>query len=364
MTNNKLLKSEERAVITLRALYKSYGYLPYKMSKFEEYDLYAGNKDFLVSDRVITFNDTDGKLLALKPDVTLSIIKNSAPDGEKRKVYYNENVYRVSAATGHFKEIMQAGLECIGELDLTDTFEVVTLAAKSLAQISGDYVLDLSHMGILNALLSDVDERLVGKITALVAKKNAHEILALSTDGTLDAATSERLASLTSMYGDMQSVLERLRPICITDAAKAAYSELYALCELIMKTELASHVRLDFSVVNNMSYYNGIVFRGFLSGIFESVLCGGEYGKLLENMKMKGGAVGFALYLDLLSQLRAEKSEYDVDVLLLYTDGAEAEMLSVKDSLISSGKSVFSSKNIPENIRYGETVRVGGCENA
>ena len=72
-----ILKYEERAVFALRQLYKSYGYRQFKMSKFEEYDLYSENKDFLVSDGVITFNDTDGKLLALKPDVTLSIIKHS-----------------------------------------------------------------------------------------------------------------------------------------------------------------------------------------------------------------------------------------------------------------------------------------------
>ena len=61
-----ILQNDEKAVYRLRSLYRSYGYTPYKMSKFEEYDLYVRNKDFLVSDRVITFTDTGGKLLALK----------------------------------------------------------------------------------------------------------------------------------------------------------------------------------------------------------------------------------------------------------------------------------------------------------
>ena len=92
-----VLSREEKVSFKLRALYGKYGYTQYKMSKFEEYDLYVKNKDFLVSDNVITFTDTDGKLMALKPDVTLSIIKNSKDlcDG-LTKVYYNENVYRVS----------------------------------------------------------------------------------------------------------------------------------------------------------------------------------------------------------------------------------------------------------------------------
>ena len=73
--DESILKSDERAVYELRSLYREYGYTQYKMSKFEEYDLYSENKDFLVSDGVITFNDTNGKLLALKPDVTLSTLK-------------------------------------------------------------------------------------------------------------------------------------------------------------------------------------------------------------------------------------------------------------------------------------------------
>ena len=91
--SESILKKEEKISLELRALYKKYGYLPYKMSKFEEYDLYVKNKDFLISDSVITFNDTNGKLLALKPDVTLSIIKNSTDQaGCKQKLYYNENI--------------------------------------------------------------------------------------------------------------------------------------------------------------------------------------------------------------------------------------------------------------------------------
>ena len=88
-----VLRKEEEASLRLRALYRSYGYTSFKMSKFEEYDLYVRNKDFLTAERAITFTDTDGKLLALKPDVTLSIIKNSRDtDGMTHKVCYNENV--------------------------------------------------------------------------------------------------------------------------------------------------------------------------------------------------------------------------------------------------------------------------------
>ena len=127
-----LFSFQEKVIFGLRSLYRGYGYNQYKMSKFEEYDLYAKNKDFLISDSVITFTDTNGKLMALKPDVTLSIIKNMKEPGTGvQKLFYNENVYRVSKGNQSYKEIMQVGLECIGDIGEADILQVLTLAVKS-----------------------------------------------------------------------------------------------------------------------------------------------------------------------------------------------------------------------------------------
>ena len=49
-----ILRSEEQTMYRLRGLYEKYGYRRFKMSKFEEYDLYVRNKDFLVSDRTMS----------------------------------------------------------------------------------------------------------------------------------------------------------------------------------------------------------------------------------------------------------------------------------------------------------------------
>ena len=130
---NSQLSVNERFSLSLRTLYSQYGYTQYKMSKFEEYDLYAKNKDFLISDSVITFTDLNGKLMALKPDVTLSIVKNSLDDPECiQKHYYAENVYRSVKGAHGYKEIMQVGLECLGCVDDYCLGEVLMLAAKSL----------------------------------------------------------------------------------------------------------------------------------------------------------------------------------------------------------------------------------------
>ena len=73
--SSSVFRNDEIAVYNLRELYQSYGYNLYKINRFEEYDLYARNKNFLVSENILTFTDTNGRLMALKPDVTLSLIK-------------------------------------------------------------------------------------------------------------------------------------------------------------------------------------------------------------------------------------------------------------------------------------------------
>ena len=128
--SNDILNYDELVIMRLRTLYKQYGYMPYKMSRFEEYELYAGNKAFLPSGDILTFTGVSGRLMALRPDVTLSIVKNSIDDGKLKKLYYNENIYRSDGI--EYKEQMQIGLECIGELDAEKVDEVLMLAQQSL----------------------------------------------------------------------------------------------------------------------------------------------------------------------------------------------------------------------------------------
>ena len=355
--NETYFKPEERAAFALRELYRGYGYLPYKMSKFEEYDLYVRNKDFLVSDRIITFTDMGGKLLALKPDVTLSIIKNGEDTpGCKQKVCYNENVYRVSGSTHQFKEILQTGLECIGDLDIYDIYEVVTLAAASLHTISPDFVLDVSHMGILSALLDDMaangEVRL--DIARCIAEKNTHDLTRTCAEAGISEDDTATLCDFVGIYGDMDSVLARLSPLCRRhEAAVIALGELTALRDHLKSTPYADRIRFDFSIVNDMTYYNGVVFCGFLDGICECVLSGGQYNKLMRRMGRKSGAIGFALYLDLLEELAQAAPAYDVDVLVVYDATTPPKAVASRvAALRTEGKTVSAQRAIPDKLRY------------
>ncbi|MBQ9515406.1 MAG: ATP phosphoribosyltransferase [Ruminococcus sp.] len=302
--NDSVLSVSERLTFALRDLYSRNGYMPYRMSKFEDYDLYSRNKDFLVSDRVITFTDNGGKLKALKPDVTLSIIKNHT-DGETKKLYYNENVYRVSKGTNAFKEIMQSGVECIGDVDNRQVGECLRLAAESLSLIGGNFVLDVSSLDILNAALDHVTDshRVQDELVKCVSEKNVHGILSICEENEIEEEKADPLIALLTLAGLTDSRLKQLESLCDSLDCKAAYTELFEAIALFDNSELKQKIRIDFSVVSDRSYYNGLIFKGFLSGVPDSVLSGGRYDKLMTRMKRRSKAVGFAVYLDMLERI-------------------------------------------------------------
>ncbi|MBO5338753.1 MAG: ATP phosphoribosyltransferase regulatory subunit [Clostridia bacterium] len=358
----KYLKNEEKIVLSLRSLYTNYGYLPYKMNKFEEYDLYARNKDFLVSDSIITFTDTNGKLLALKPDVTLSIIKNATDNkGVKNKMYYSENVYRISGGTREYKEIMQTGLECIGDIDLYDTYEVITLAKKSLEAISSDYVLEISHMGIISALLNSISENedFCKEVLECVGKKSAHEIKAISQKYDIDSKDAKLLCDFVSIYGEPTEVISKLEKMDISEEFSKCTNELKQIAFLLSCEAGYDKIRFDFSIVNDMNYYNSIVINGYINGVCECVLFGGRYDNLLYKMGKKCQGIGFAIYTDLLASLNEKTSEYDVDTLVVYKEGTDASQIkNTVEGLAKEGKSVSAQKCIPPKLRYREIIEI------
>lgn len=362
MVDNNILRNEEKAIFALRELYGKYGYKPFKMSKFEEYEFYIRNKDFLVSDRFITFNDTNGKLMALKPDVTLSIIKNGEDQkGVKQKVFYNENVYRATENGGRYKEIMQAGLECIGDLDLYDVYETVNLAAESLALISSDFALEISHLGILSRLLTFAcnDEAFSKRAIGCISSKNAHDLSRLCEEFGVEEKCAKILCEFVGVYGKRSEVLAKLQELC-GEIAKNELYELEIISKLLENSKYSDKIVFDFSAINDMNYYNGIVFKGFISGIAEGILAGGQYDKLMSKLDRKAGAVGFAVYLDLLEQLSGADNSYDLDILLIYEEGCAADSVAAAVAkLSSSGESVSAQKAVPEKLRYKKCVKLG-----
>ena len=310
------LNNREKAMFALRALYSSHGFSLYRMSKFEEFDLYARNRDFMDSASIITFTDTDGMLMALKPDVTLSIVKNNRHIGNNiRKIYYNENVYRVSPKTHFFKEIMQVGLECLGQIDDECICEVLLMAAESLQVLSDSAVLDISNLDILSGIIAKcgVSKEVEEEITGCIGEKNLHGLCKICTENDLSREQAELLKKLIKLYGEPKRVISELEQVIagfedsLSEETQAVFDESIRKLKMIVDAFEGSGfedmLRIDFSVVSDLNYYNGIIFKGFVEGVPDGVLSGGQYDKLMDNMNRNSRAIGFAVYMDYLGKL-------------------------------------------------------------
>ena len=346
---NPIWKNEEQFGYALRNLYHRYGYIPYKMSRFEAYDLYVRNKDFLVSDQIITFSDRSGRLLALKPDVTISIVKNAPEEKDVvQKVYYQENVYR------DYREILQTGLECVGDLGDYEIAEVVLLAAKSLQLLGGRWVLDISHMGLLSAVLESSTLNREQQMQAMeyLHRKNYQELKALCREK--DAC--RKLQAVASCRGGREA-LENLEAVLTEPEEVQALAQLKGLWDILETYGCGDSVRLDFSVGNNMRYYSGVVFRGYLEGIPASVLSGGQYDNLPRKMGRNAKAIGFAIYLGLLADLNRREDAFDVDTVILHDGSVDPTALMAAAEAAERDGTVLVTRQLPRIRNWKHLIR-------
>lgn len=313
-----LLQPKERASFGLRALYEGAGCRKYHMGQFEEYALYQENQSFLPSRQVITFTDLDGRLLALKPDVTLSIAKSAQPaPGETKRFYYSENVYRPAAESRTFKEIAQMGVEFLGRVGEAETGQAVALAVRSLEWLSESmgpaWRLEVGHMGYLSGLMDalKVPEAARQGILARLRARNSHELRAAVLTAGLDREGAGALAALLELCGPAAAVLPRAEKACRNGAMRAAVAELRAAV-----AGAGQGVQIDLSLSGEMEYYNGLIFQGYLQGAPRPVLRGGRYDLLARKFTPGAGAVGFAVYLDELDRLAPAPAEPSAPVLL------------------------------------------------
>ena len=351
----------DRTILTLRALYEQYGYQQYHMGKFEPYDLYRENRSFLKSETIITFTDASGRLMALKPDVTMSIIKSTQPEMRSRKLYYVENVFRMPPGSNEYREISQVGLECIGGEGDYPELEVVLMALKTLECIDDSYLLSVGHMGFVSAVFNECgfDEETYAEALNALTHKNLHLLRTIEDRMDLSAQQRMLLETMVGMADPLKEGILKLRALELTSEMQDVLEELNTLRRSLKQTGYDGRLVLDFSFENDMDYYNGIVFQGFIEKLPRAVLSGGRYDNLMLRFAKPQRALGFALYLGELTRAFLEPREYDADVLLLYGEAEPDAVIQAVGSFIKMGMVVRAEKTAPAGFRARQVLRLG-----
>ncbi len=324
------LPKVERIPIILRDLYERYGYTKYRMAKFEQYDFYREHKGFLKSEGILTFNGPNGKLLALKPDVTMSIAKSVKNDKEY-KFFYVENVYRADG--GEYSEINQIGLEYIGGESEYSCAEVLLLAQKTLEVISDKHVLNIGHAGVWNTCFSlfDVSDSVKFEILAKVKSKSVHELKEVLAKANLSQQASDIILKLASISDKLSIATVQLAEITKTLPFGDICAELASISNALSAVGLSENCNLDLSVISDLTYYNGIIFQGYVQGVSKVVLAGGRYDNLLKSLNKSHKAVGFAVYTEELERALKEDTSEDGEKICIKGKSISEALVAVKE---------------------------------
>lgn len=355
------MRREEALLVELQNLYSSFGYRHYRMASYEAYDFYMEHRQFLADEEILTFTDTDGRLMALKPDITLSMIKQRKPDGNPvEKLYYLETVYRPSKAFGGFREILQMGLEWLGPLGDYGVGEVTALAVASLECMSLDFILDLSMTGFLEGLVKELEltEEEIWKLGQLLAERNFPAVEEHLKEK--DPVLCRRFLDVARLYGPVDEVMAKLKPLLVGEQMECTYEQVTRLVNFLKAEKLDRSVRLDLSLYSVSGYYHGLMMKGYIQGVADVVLAGGRYDTLLHRMGKRGGAMGFALYLNALEDLEKERIP-DADVLVLYHERTPVELVWQKVmELRREKKTVCARSTPPLTEMFGTIVDLRG----
>ena len=157
----------------------------------------------------------------------------------------------------------------------------------------------------------------------------------------------------------MKSVIDELEKISLNSKMSESIEELKQIYQVMSANGYDKNINFDFSIVNDMGYYNGVVFQGFVEGIPTGILSGGRYDNLMQKMGKDAGAIGFAVSLDMLERLGTDEDKYDVDTILIYSDNEDIKKINEKVlELTDKGECVLALRNIPEKIKYRKLLKM------
>ena len=347
----KNMSKKNLVLLNIRKMYDSYGYKKISLPSFEEYDLYNENKDF-IDRNVLTVMSPNGKLLALRPDITLSVAKKVSKDQSLKysKIYYQENTYNLTKYVG-YEEDEQLGIELIGKESTFLDFEIINLAVKSLDIINKKSMIVLSHAGFISSIFENFDLEYETKeqILDCINRKNSHDIQKiLKKNEHISENVKKLIYKIPELSGNLENIEKELLKYEINVNTKKILSELKQLNSLLMKFYKKSKIIFDFSVIKNLNYYNGIILQGYIEGFPNVILTGGRYDKLFEKFGVDTGAVGFAILTDGLKGYYKDTDKKDFEVLIAYDNSDFEKLVEIVNDFQKKGLRV-RTENI-ENL--------------
>lgn len=289
---NKYLLEEYQMKRKMEDFALELGYLPYEPSLFENYDHFSALSREVKKEQLVTVINGQ-KFQLLRPDITATILNNVWPNtrnNEVLKLFYQSTIYR--SLDDGIKAINQFGIENLGIADEECERDVLSLAISYLQDVP--FILEVGTVDFLHQLLQlcALEEQQEKIFRKLVYIKNREELVKFGRLHNLPDEVQAILPKLFTLRGTYEEVITKLQTFSAGNILTTALAELEYL------NEFDQQIIFDASMASELTYYDGIIFKGYYRKIPQAVLSGGRYA---------GNAIGFSINVD--SWLRAQKEE-------------------------------------------------------
>ncbi|MCR4755450.1 MAG: ATP phosphoribosyltransferase regulatory subunit [Lachnospiraceae bacterium] len=302
---------------SIHSVFKSAGYRDIQTPTFEYFNLFSSDIGTTPSKDLYRFTDRDGETVVLRSDFTPSIARCAAKyfmeDKDTLRFTYKGNTFsQTTELQGKLRETTQMGVDMIGDGSVEADVEVIRLAYDAIKSVSDKkFVISISHIDYFKGLSEELglNNEAELRLRDLVTNKNfvaARQYLLndLPKDCRLSADQIEQIMRIENLVGDV-SVLNEAEQIVNNPTSKAAIDRLRRIHASLDKLGLADCIAYDLSMLNKYSYYTGVIFKAYMSGVGECIAKGGRYDNLLREFGKDAPAIGFVIVIDdLLQALR------------------------------------------------------------
>lgn len=364
-------EAAERDAITaaLAQVFESWDYGRVETPVAEEYALLEAGAGGGLEGTAFRLFDLDGRLLALRPEMTVPIARLVASrlrdEPAPYRLRYLADVFREHASLrGQSRQFSQAGIELVGAGGPAADAEVITVLAEALdATGLPEYTIALGTVAVLHALLeaSGAEEVWQAAVLGAAHDRNLVEIERLATREGIDPGIAEAIRTVPRIRGGREAI-DACRERVAACGCTEALDDLTEVWALLESTGAARRVTVDFGVVRAFDYYSGVVFEVLAPGLGLPVGGGGRYDAVLSAFGAPAPAAGFALGIERLHIACAEQGVRvrvrTVDAIVCGQDAAE--MFSAASRLRAAGWRV----RVAPDVSTTDAVRVARSSGA
>lgn len=304
---------------TVMSIFDGWSYEEITTPTVDYYSLFEHGMGRSEAHRAFRFTDTDGRLLALRPDVTSGVARAAVTMFAERdrplRLCYAALVFRQQPQSHAEwrRELTQTGCELMGANSSAADMEVLAIASEILHHLGlqGDYLITLNDVGIFNGIVKRLALDVVSRdeMRRLVDSRNAADLERFLVNHEFAAEERRALLQLTQLSGKRET-LESARRVIMNSGSSEALDRLDRLWPMIESLDLADHFEIDLGDVARLDYYTGLTFNIYVNGAATRVGSGGRYDGLTAAFGKPEPAVGFVLDLDALTTVLLARKQH------------------------------------------------------